>query len=270
MQSVLFRSIHAAAARRGLQRPSLRIDGRVSTPMLPSAPAAAANHVSAPLATPNAAAHYNETSTGNAFMPEGSFSARTASPTAALRAAVLHQRQRQQHKQLLFTWPMSGRSRVLPTSSSASSSSCCCCGTRPPVAAPSHRGYTPHPWGFVATADPLRWPFPVSSAFAAFTVPLPAVRLLFLQGGPSTQPTHCLQQQVRLISTKRRRYFKMRKFHKKKYKKKLLRSKKVPFVDITKPRRTWKTLKEMQLTRKQFRRGIPGKGARMLRLKRQR
>lgn len=79
------------------------------------------------------------------------------------------------------------------------------------------------------------------------------------------QPT-----QVRLISTKRRRYFKMRKFHKKKYKKRLMRSNKVPFVDIDKPKRTWKTLRETQRTRKTFRRGIPGKGARMLRLKRQR
>lgn len=78
------------------------------------------------------------------------------------------------------------------------------------------------------------------------------------------------RQQVRGISTKRRRYFKMRKFHKKKYKKKLLRSNKVPFVEINRPKRTWKTLKEIQRIRKQFRRGIPGKGARMLRLKRQR
>lgn len=77
-------------------------------------------------------------------------------------------------------------------------------------------------------------------------------------------------QQVRGISTKRRRYFKMRKFHKKKYKKKLMRAKKVPFVEVNRPKRTWKTLRQMQLIRKQFRRGIPGKGARMLRLKRQR
>lgn len=77
-------------------------------------------------------------------------------------------------------------------------------------------------------------------------------------------------KQVRFISTKRRRYFKMRKFHKKKYKKILMRSNKVPFVDIDKPKRTWKTLREIQLTRKTFRRGVPGKGARMLRLKRQR
>lgn len=82
-----------------------------------------------------------------------------------------------------------------------------------------------------------------------------------------------VQQQVlqqRFISTKRRRYFKMRKFHKKKYKKRLLRSKKVPFVEINKPKRTWKTLHEMKLIRKEFRRGVPKKGARMLKLRRQR
>lgn len=85
------------------------------------------------------------------------------------------------------------------------------------------------------------------------------------------QQTHQLHaQQARSISTKRRRYFKMRKFHKKKYKKKLMRAKKVPFVEINRPKRTWKTLRQMQLVRKEFRRGIPGKGARMLRLKRQR
>ncbi|KAL8438657.1 hypothetical protein ACSSS7_000030 [Eimeria intestinalis] len=84
------------------------------------------------------------------------------------------------------------------------------------------------------------------------------------------QQQHLQQQQVRCISTKRRRYYKMRKFHKKKYKKRLMRSNKVPFVDVQKPRRTWKTLKEIQRRRKQFRRGKPGKGARMLKLKRQR
>ncbi|CDJ68184.1 hypothetical protein, conserved [Eimeria necatrix] len=90
---------------------------------------------------------------------------------------------------------------------------------------------------------------------------------LLLQQPRGTQQQ--LQQQ-RFISTKRRRYFKMRKFHKKKYKKRLLRSKKVPFVEINKPKRTWKTLHEMKLIRKEFRRGVPKKGARMLKLRRQR
>nr|CEL71654.1 TPA: hypothetical protein BN1205_040235 [Toxoplasma gondii VEG] len=75
---------------------------------------------------------------------------------------------------------------------------------------------------------------------------------------------------VRSISTCRRRYFKMRKFHKKKYKKKLMRLKKIPFVEMHKEKRTWKTYRETRLYRKQLRRGLPKKGARKLRLHRER
>lgn len=75
---------------------------------------------------------------------------------------------------------------------------------------------------------------------------------------------------VRSISTCRRRYFKMRKFHKKKYKKKLMRLKKIPFVEMHKEKRTWKTYKETRLYRKQLRRGLPKKGARKLTLHRER
>ncbi|PFH31769.1 hypothetical protein BESB_022610 [Besnoitia besnoiti] len=75
---------------------------------------------------------------------------------------------------------------------------------------------------------------------------------------------------ARTISTCRRRYFKMRKFHKKKYKKKLMRLKKIPFVEMHKEKRTWKTYRETRLYRKELRRGLPKKGARKLRLKRER
>lgn len=74
----------------------------------------------------------------------------------------------------------------------------------------------------------------------------------------------------RCISTRRRRYFKMRKFHKKKYKKKLMRIKKIPFVEMHKEKKTWKTYRETRMFYKEFRRGPPKKGARKLRLKRER
>ncbi|PHJ19357.1 hypothetical protein CSUI_006821 [Cystoisospora suis] len=75
---------------------------------------------------------------------------------------------------------------------------------------------------------------------------------------------------ARSISTRRRRYFKMRKFHKKKYKKKLMRIKKIPFVEMHKEKKTWKTYRETRMFYKEFRRGPPKKGARKLRLKRER